>query len=175
MRKPDNTLAKNHEDNLDTLRACHFKDICDYTVNYSNNEPRVQTLPQELDDFLTMPLLNKAINEMPTGKTPGPDGIRNEVFPKQHAFTMGKSTETALSEITHMLEKAKHMKLKAIVVSIAFDTIPFDTITEALTEHGVDPSIVNWVTYLSKNRVVTTDMGGTICTFVPPWVRPRED
>ena len=252
LRDADGRVSKTHLQNLDILRESHFKNsLTSFNINKGNSTPTNSSLPKELETFFTMELLDKAINEMPTGKTPGPDGIKNEVFrrlpteykeallnqfkcslafsylptvwlkistiyirkhgkpdstnprtyrpiglssgflklmerlvnwrikstvllrgiPHQHAFTMGKSTETALSQLVHMLEKAKYSKLKAMIVSIdiqgAFDNIPFHVITEALLQHGVDPVLVKWVDYMSRNRIVYSELGKSHNTFRP--------
>ena len=92
-------------------------------------------------------------------------------IPKQHAFTLGLGTETAISEVTHYLEKAKLNGMKAIVLSIdimgAFDSIPFDTIKQSLIDQGTEYELVCWLDYLSRNRVVVSKMGNSVIHFRP--------
>ena len=84
---------------------------------------------------------------------------------------MGRSTETAISELVNLLEKAKCNNLKAIVISIdiegAFDSVPFDVIKEALETHGVEPAIINWIDYLSRNRSAQSRSGNSKIIFRP--------
>ena len=99
------------------------------------------------------------------------DTVLSKGVPRQHAFTIGLSTETAISEVTHFLEKAKLNGLKAMILSIdvmgAFDTIPFDVIKQSLIDHGVEQEIVCWLDYLSRNRVVMSKMNFSIIRFRP--------
>ena len=97
--------------------------------------------------------------------------VLKDGIPRQHAFTLNKSTETAVSELVHLLEKAKYNGLKALVISIdiegAFDNVPFDVISDSLREHGADELIVKWIDYLSRNRNVSATQGGALITFRP--------
>ena len=74
-------------------------------------------------------------------------------IPHQHAFTLGLSTETAISELVNFLEKAKYSGQMAMVLSIdiqgAFDTVPFDVIRDSLRAHGVEEELIRWLDYLS--------------------------
>ena len=91
--------------------------------------------------------------------------------PNQHAFTLGYSTETAISEMVHFLEKAKLNKQKVILLSIdiegAFDCIPYDTIKQSLIDRGVEPQLIAWLDYLSRNRVIGCEMMGVCVKFRP--------
>ena len=92
-------------------------------------------------------------------------------IPKQHAFTLGLGTETAISELANFLEKAKCNNQMAMVLSIdiegAFDSVPFEVITDALRQHGVEEPLVLWIDYLSRNRVITTTQGQGTISFRP--------
>ena len=252
LTSPDGQAASSPYDNLCTLRRTHFANsTTTFHVNTGDDNHKEQALPDSLNEFLNMDLLNKAIGSLPNGKAPGPDGIPNEVIqrlpvkyreellrqikssielsyipsswlkinaiyikkggkrqaklpksyrpiglsstilklaerlinwqmkstvldkgiPKQHAFTLGLSTETAISELVNFLEKAKYNNMKAIVLSIdiegAFDSVPFDVIRDSLIEHGVNPKVVAWIDYLSRNRVIVTKMGESKLQFRP--------
>ena len=97
--------------------------------------------------------------------------VLSQGIPKQHAFTLGRSTETALSEVVHILEKAKHNGQKALLLSIdiqgAFDTIPFQVMKDALLKHGTDKTLVNWLDYMAKNRNVFISQGDQTLAFRP--------
>ena len=97
--------------------------------------------------------------------------VLSKGIPKQHAFTLGKSTETAISDLVNFMEKAKSNNQMAIVLSIdiqgAFDSVPFDVIRDSLEMHGVEPEIVRWLDYLSRNRVITTKEGNAVLSFRP--------
>ena len=97
--------------------------------------------------------------------------ILNEAIPRQHAFTLGRSTESALSEVTHVLEKAKMNGMYAMVLSVdvqgAFDTVSFDAMRDALIEHDTEPELTRWLDYLARNRSVEIKEGDSIITFRP--------
>ena len=243
--------ATSHAENLAILRESHFNNsTCDFEYD-RGSLTRPPELPRDLNNFLTWEMLQKAVEELPNGKAPGPDGIRNEVIrklpdyyllellrqfrmsirsgfipscwlniktiyirkpgkpdgespktyrpiglsscilklcerlvnwrlkctvqnqgiPKQHAFTVNKSTDSALSELVNVLEKAKYKGLKAMVLSIdiqgAFDSVPFDEIKSALQVHGAESHVTEWLDFLSRNRVMYTTQGRETLAFRP--------
>ena len=245
-------IAKNKAENLELLRRTHFKKSTPiYVTNPGTTDHVNANLPSELENFFTLDLLEAAIENLPTGKSPGPDGIKNEVLsrlplqykqellllfkrslaygfipklwlemetifiqkagketyscpksyrpiglsstllklcerlinwrlkstilgngiPKQHAFTLGKSTESAISELVNFLEKAKCNGLKAMVISIdiegAFDSVPFEVIRDSLREHGAEDSLITWIDYLSRNRSNFAKLGNSKIIFRP--------
>ena len=252
LKSEEGISMTTRRENLSLLRKTHFRNSTEtFSTDKGSTGYSEGDLTSELDDFLTLDLLDKAISTLPNGKAPGPDGIKNELIrklpnqyrrellnqfkssiklsyipetwlhiraiyiskggsrnpsdpkayrpiglssailklcerlvnwrlkdtvlkrgiPKQHAFTLGLSTETALSELVHFLEKAKCNGQFAIVLSIdiqgAFDTVPFDVIRDSLTQHGVEREIVNWIDFLSRNRVITTGDGSEVVSFRP--------
>ena len=252
LRRDANTWADSQEGNLEILRASHFSNSSlQFSTNAGDNSPAQRGISSDLSSFISYDLLNKAINELPTGKACGPDGIKNEILksmpqnykmeflrlcasslsmgfipecwlnidvvyikkqgrkdidspksyrpiglsstllklcerlvnwrlkatilkngiPKQHAFSLNRSTESAISELVNVIEKVKAQKQKAMIISIdimgAFDTVPFEVIVDALNEHGAEPELVRWIDYLSKNRVCYTKIGSACVTFRP--------
>ena len=252
LKKDHNSWAKSAEENLEILRKSHFKNSSrNYAVNRGDDVPVTEDLPSGLDEFLSWEMIKKAIDELPMGKAPGPDGIRNEAIvklpeeyqrellvqcrfsikssyiptswldintiyikksgkpnqdcprtyrpiglsscflklcerlvnwrlkhtvlnngiPKQHAFTVNRSTESAISQVVHALEKAKCNGLMACLLSIdiqgAFDTVPFDSIRDALIDHGAEEHIWRWADFLSRNRVMITTYSGSILKYRP--------
>ena len=252
LRRGDSSWAKNGLENLSILRESHFSNsTTSFTRNFGSQTLCDNGLPRELDSFFSWEILKRAIDDLPNGKAPGPDGIRNEVIkklpnpylaellrqfrfsvsssfiptcwlnintvyikklgkehqdcprtyrpiglssvilklcerminwrlkctvladgiPKQHAFTLNRSTESAISEIVNVLEKAKANGLNAMLLSIdiqgAFDSVPFDCVRDALIEHGAELHIWKWLDYLARNRVVYTKYGGSVLLFRP--------
>ena len=55
----------------------------------------------------------------------------------------------------------------SIDIQGAFDTVPFDVIRSSLLENGAERDIVNWIDYLSRNRVISTNLGQEVITFRP--------
>ena len=221
LRKNSDSWANCTLDNLKILRENHFKNSTTvFDKNRGSSGLVLGDLPRDLDSFISWEVIKKAIDDLPQGKAPGPDGIKNEVIknlpdmyvsellkqcrysiatsfiptlwleintiyikklgkpqqdcprtyrpiglssvflklcerlvnwrlkysvlqkgiPKQHAFTLSKSTETAISEIVNVLEKAKANGLNAMLLSIdiqgAFDTVPFDSFFFCLRWYG---------------------------------------
>ena len=89
----------------------------------------------------------------------------------QHAYTMGLSTETALSEVLDYVEKAFYNKQKVLAISLdctgAFDYVSFEAAEMALKEHQVPEAITAWYTSLLKGRQVTAELQGVTSTITP--------
>ena len=81
LRKDENSWASNARENLEILRNSHFTNS--YTTfdrNEGNDIYFDDSLPNTIDAFLSWELFKKAVDELPSGKAPGPDGIKNEVI-----------------------------------------------------------------------------------------------
>jgi len=80
-------------------------------------------------------------------------------LPSQHAYTEGRSCETALCDAVHFMEEKITRKLFNICVSLdcsgAFDNITFDKAHSALQHHKVDANLQGWLLHLLKGREVT--------------------
>jgi ribonuclease HI len=77
---------------------------------------------------------------------------------RQHAYQPGRSTSTALYDVTFLLERSMHVKEMALAVFLdiegAFDRVPVDTIVRALDCKGTNPIILRWVKHLLTFRYV---------------------
>ena len=93
------------------------------------------------------------------------------IHKKQHAFTKGKSTESALSATVNLGESNvfRHKGCLAVFLDIsgAFDSIGIDHIRKTLVKHGGDDDLVKWYYNLLQERHVTLSLHGVeeeICT-----------
>ena len=101
----------------------------------------------------------------------------NQPLLNQHAFTRGRSTETALDDVMYYIQKHKIKDRYVMAASLdctgAFDNVTFESARLALTRHGVSPGITSWYMHLLENRTVTSDLYGTPCTFNPTMGSPK--
>ena len=97
--------------------------------------------------------------------------VLSEGIPNQHAFNTKYSTDTAISELVHIIEKAKYLNQNAVIISLdiegAFDNVPFHIIKDALIEFDASSEIIAWINYLSQNRKVTITEGDHTISFRP--------
>ena len=81
----------------------------------------------------------------------------------QHAYQAGKSEETALHQLVVLAEKALDQKEIALDVFLdregASDNTSYDSMCTALTRHGLDQSIVRWITATLEGRLDTAALG----------------
>lgn len=86
----------------------------------------------------------------------------------QHAYQVGKSTETALHELVNLIEKTLQEKEYAVGtfmdISGAFDNISFLTIKKELEERRINKHIKAWICNMLENRQITYDLHGTNVT-----------
>jgi hypothetical protein len=81
--------------------------------------------------------------------------LRDEILalqplhPNQHAYQAGKSVETALHQLVVRVEKALDQQEIALGVFLdiegAFDNTSYDSMCLALSRHGADLTIVQWI------------------------------
>lgn len=75
---------------------------------------------------------------------------------KQHAYQKGKSTESALLELTDRLGKALEDKEIALCVFLdiegAFDNTSTDIILRCMRERNIDSTTLNWIEAMLLNR-----------------------
>ena len=86
------------------------------------------------------------------------------LHPNQHAYTTGKSTETALHNVVSKIETAFYNKNSTLGVFIdiegAFDKTTFESIQLSLLTHKVNPTIIGWIDNMLRSRVVKIDLNG---------------
>ena len=74
--------------------------------------------------------------------------LENPLHEKQHGFTVGKCTESAISNTVNYIEKFVFKKQYALGVfldiSSAFDSIRPSHIRQSLLDHGGDRDLVEW-------------------------------
>lgn len=85
------------------------------------------------------------------------------LHPRQHAYTKGRSTETALHDLTSRVEESIRNGNSALVgfldIEGAFDNAPFGRIKEATEKLGVDGTIVNWIDNMLRQRTIQSELG----------------
>lgn len=88
------------------------------------------------------------------------DGALNTIplHANQHAYSSGKSTESALHLVVGRIEEAIHQKGICLGTFIdiegAFDKTNFSSISTALSRHGVEQVLTDWITNMLSKRVV---------------------
>ncbi len=82
----------------------------------------------------------------------------------QHAYTAGRSTESALSEVVNIMEKMVYNGKSVLAVSLdcsgAFDNINFESARIALREKGVCEELVAWYDKVLRTRIITAELQG---------------
>ncbi|RVE40858.1 hypothetical protein evm_014493 [Chilo suppressalis] len=83
----------------------------------------------------------------------------------QHAYSMGKSTESALHSVVRQIERGLSPKQSTLGVFIdiegAFDKTNFTSISQALVRHGVDPTTAGWINNMLKYRAIQVTVNTT--------------
>ena len=84
---------------------------------------------------------------------------------KQHGFTKGKSTESAISDTANYIEQTifqdKHHCLGVFLhISSAFDSISIQHIRQTLLDHGGDPELVEWYYSYLGRRYLEVELHG---------------
>ena len=91
----------------------------------------------------------------------------NPIHSRQHGFLSNKSTETAISEVTDMIEgyihKKKHCIGDFLDIKSAFDTIDPMHIHRSLLKFGAEVDMADWyLGYLRGRKVVCSLPGCTL-------------
>ena len=95
----------------------------------------------------------------------------------QHAYTRGRSTDTALSEFVNLAERMTHQGKLLLAVGLdcsgAFDRIKFTSARQALLDHGVAEAVVEWYDAVLQSRQVKADLQGVEQTIRPTQGSPQ--
>jgi len=88
----------------------------------------------------------------------------------QHAYTRGKSTESALHSVVGTIERALEYKNFAmgsfLDIEGAFNNVTAEAIIEELHLAGVEPIIALWIEKLLRQRLIVAEWGGSVLTRV---------
>ncbi|XP_054746283.1 uncharacterized protein LOC129250708 [Anastrepha obliqua] len=91
--------------------------------------------------------------------------ICNKVSPSQHAYSKGKSVETALHALVYTVEKSLHYKENTLAAFLdiegAFKYIYPEAITTSLTEMGVNRALVSFIERMLTGRTIIANLGDT--------------
>jgi len=97
--------------------------------------------------------------------------LRDEILasmplhPNRHAYQAGKSVETVLHQLVVRVEKALDQQETALGVFLdiqgAFNNTSFDSMCAALIKHGVDYTIIRWITDTLEGRLAAATLGGS--------------
>lgn len=91
--------------------------------------------------------------------------IDSPIHCTQHAYSKGKSTETALLNLVDRVERAFEDKQIALCAFLdiegAFDNTPTRTLVQGLTGKRVDQTTVRWVEAMLSNRKAKVSLHGT--------------
>ena len=105
------------------------------------------------------------------------DNIMKEPLFQQHAYTKGRSCDSALSEIVDEIEGSIYNEEYLLAVSLdcsgAFDCIKFQAAKEAMLRKNIPNSIIRWYDNLLKGRVVTANMQGCDASILPARGSPQ--
>lgn len=87
----------------------------------------------------------------------------NPIHANQHAYTQGKSTESALHTVVDRIERSLDNKMSTLGVFIdiegAFDKTTFRKMETALSTHGANPTVSGWIKSMLEKRAVTVNVG----------------
>ena len=85
---------------------------------------------------------------------------------KQHGFTKGRSTESAISNTVDYIERCLFRRQACIGVfldiSSAYDSVNISHIRESLYKHGADVDLTEWYFHYLSNRMLTLNLHGDV-------------
>jgi len=95
--------------------------------------------------------------------------LRDEILtlqplhPNQHSKQAGKSVEMALHQLVVRVEKALDQQERALGnfldIEGAFNNTSYDSMCAALAKHGVDHTIIQWITATLEGWLATATLG----------------
>ena len=89
----------------------------------------------------------------------------------QHAYTKGRSCDSALSTLLNQLERSKKKGQKSLMVALdisgAFDNLRFEDLSKAMKEIKIPDQIRNWYMFYSNNRKVACNLQSTTLEVQP--------
>ena len=95
--------------------------------------------------------------------------VQKAITTKQHGFTAGSSTESALHGLVSKLEEAIVVGNYSLAIFLdiqgAFDNVSFDAISESLTEAEVDWGLARWIDNMLRNRSTEVEWAGAKITM----------
>lgn len=101
---------------------------------------------------------------------------RDSLSSSQHAYTKGKSVETAIHEVVHRVEKtlvAGQYTLAAFLdIEGAFNNISTEVIVSSLSKLGISQNIVRLIKNMLMSRIIQSESGSsklekTVCRGTP--------
>ena len=97
------------------------------------------------------------------------ESVQRAITWKQHGFTAGSSTESALHGLVSRLEEAIAMGNYSLAIFLdiqgAFDNVSFDAISESLREAEVDWGLARWINNMLRSRSTEVEWAGVKKTF----------
>ncbi len=105
------------------------------------------------------------------------DHVLKEPLYRQHAYTKGRSCDTALSTFVNDVESAINTGQFLLAVSLdcsgAFDNIYYDSARESMRRKSIPDNIIRWYDTLLRGRIVTTEIQGRTETICPARGSPQ--
>lgn len=109
----------------------------------------LKTMEKAVDNYIRMELLETS-----------------PLHPQQHAYRAGRSTDTALYELTSTIRETLDCKETAICVFLdiagAFDNTSHESMIEVLGRRGLDRTTVRWIGNMLSTRIVEAHIGERI-------------
>jgi hypothetical protein len=115
-----------------------------------------------------MSFILKTLEKLIDRHTRGGVLVEKTLYRNQFAYRARMSTETALFQLVHRLEKS--LKYKGIVLGAfldiegAFNNTSFNAIIEAARERGLEETCCRWIGSMLDSRLVHTSLMGTRLT-----------
>ena len=100
-----------------------------------------------------------------------------EPFFNQHAYTKGRSCDTALSTFVNDVEYTLNNNKQVVAISLdcsgAFDCIKFQSAETCMVNKGIPSNIIRWYMNLLKQRIVNAAIQGQKAHVIPKRGSPQ--